>query len=240
MNTENCDDLSSAGSVFCTPFNTRAETGLNRSSAPTQRISVPSCSCSDNQELCPLKCVSEPAPTQAAMPRGEDMRGKWTVGGLVGPQEMGQARRLFAQRREPGKGLPGIGEVDVGWKHGAFLQCYVLQLELSCRNQEERLPTQSCSIMYILLGGQAFYSHYAFLLQLSGCNIHLLFYFCQYSWGFLRLLSLSCLLLFLPSLPFFALLGTQGIWMFSQICLICHDFLQICKERLSLQNKNYY
>lgn len=192
MNTENCDDLSSAGSVFCTPFNTRAETGLNRSSAPTQRISVPSCSCSDNQELCPLKCVSEPAPTQAAMPRGEDMRGKWTVGGLVGPQEMGQARRLFAQRREPGKGLPGIGEVDVGWKHSAFLQCYVLQLELSCRNQEERLPTQSCSTMHILLGGQAFYSHYAFLLQLSG----------QYTSPFLFLpIQLRLLEAALPELP---------------------------------------
>lgn len=61
---------------------------------------------------------------------------------------MGQALKSFPQLREPGRGCQEQGKCTQAESTRAFLQSHLLQLELSCRNQEERLLTRSYQCRY--------------------------------------------------------------------------------------------
>lgn len=110
---------------------------------------------------------------------GEGQEGQ--VGGLVGPQEIGQELRLFAQLKEPGRGCQGSGCSLKGPGLSYSHTSYSLNSPGGIKKRGYLHGAISAGIMHVLPAGQVFYSHYTFLLQLSGCNIHLCFSFFQRS-----------------------------------------------------------
>ena len=129
MNTGNCDYLSSTGSVFCMLFNTEAETGLNhRALHPHRAFLFPAVPVLIIKSFAHWS-VSKPAPTQEKVPvgyhpgydaMGEGHEGQVNRGRTGGTPRDGSGIKVVCSAKGAGKGLPAIGEVDVGWKHHSF------------------------------------------------------------------------------------------------------------------------